>query len=395
IPEAGLEAILTEKDMFAFRNAIGSELLKKMGPSRLIPLFKNPSLNFSSSVLQILPVFKNKQYREGYIKFLKEIEDLSSIPIITETDYEDKQKMREILAEKDQLKHLDREKFWNLFPKEILRLREIEDISHYSFSYMSHKYVKSLTSGKRLSFSLRDDQLIFFSGAYCKLKDEQVRKIFDIIVDFPLIIRLCLNHNNFQTLPEEIGLFKNLEAIGLAYAGITSLPDSIGELTSLEQLEINYNHLTELPNSIGNLTSLKKLYINSINQITQLPNSIGNLKSLENLSLSWNPLTSLPDTIGNLIHLSRLSIEACPLKTLPESIGNLTSLAYLHMAETKIETLPISMKNLKNLKFIQVSNHLLHDMPKLRALMKPLKNLEVRIGFESLLMGNLMSNEIF
>lgn len=356
-----------------------------MGPTRLISLVKNPKLEFLESVKLIISKYK---YREQHEELLNRIAELASIADISEENFLNNRELREKSIEKDQLNILEREKFWKLFPTDIIKLKEIEEISNQTFDYIVLKYAHQSFSGRQLVFSLKDEKLIFLKAS-CNLKDEQVNDVFKILVNFPSLCRLSLIHNNFQTLPEKIQTFNNLEILQLTYSGIFSVPDIIGDLSSLKVLAINNNHLSTIPYSIGNLTSLKQLALGSNKKIESIPVSIGNL------GLGGNPIKFLPDTIGNLTNLKRLNIKGCPILKLPESVGNLKNLEYLHIPDTKIRYLPDSMRNLKNLRFIQVADYFMSDMPKLRALVKPLKNLDVRIGFERLLKGNLVTNEIF
>lgn len=78
---------------------------------------------------------------------------------------------------------------------------------------------------------------------------------------------------------------------------------------------LNHNQLNSLPENIGNLSKLIRLDI-SINKLTVLPKTSGNLVDLQDLCLNGNQLTDLPDSFRNLTNLKYLHLEDNPLKNL-------------------------------------------------------------------------------
>jgi Leucine-rich repeat (LRR) protein len=164
------------------------------------------------------------------------------------------------------------------------------------------------------------------------------------------IVSLYLVRKNLTSLPESIGLLKNLSAIYLEGNNLTSLPESIGNLKSLLSLRLEGNNLTSLPESIGNLENLYILGLKG-NKLTSLPKSIGNLKSLLSLELSKNNLRSLPESIGLLKNLRAIYLEGNNLTSLPESIGRLTNLK------------EFNLRGNPNLKYI---NRSLYNIPSIK-----------------------------
>ena len=102
------------------------------------------------------------------------------------------------------------------------------------------------------------------------------------------IVSLYLVRKNLTSLPESIGLLKNLSAIYLEGNNLTSLPKSIGNLKSLLSLELSKNNLRSLPESIGNIRHLTRLNLDN-NNLTSLPESIGRLTNLKEFNLRGNP----------------------------------------------------------------------------------------------------------
>ena len=102
------------------------------------------------------------------------------------------------------------------------------------------------------------------------------------------IVSLYLVRKNLTSLPESIGLLKNLSAIYLEGNNLTSLPKSIGNLKSLLSLELSKNNLRSLPESIGNIRYLTRLNLDN-NNLTSLPESIGRLTNLKEFNLRGNP----------------------------------------------------------------------------------------------------------
>ena len=79
--------------------------------------------------------------------------------------------------------------------------------------------------------------------------------------------------------------------LDLSRMGLTRIPDSIGkEMFQLESLILSENKIQTLPESIGLLKNLKTLYLFH-NQLTSLPESLGDLKELQWLGLKGNPLS--------------------------------------------------------------------------------------------------------
>lgn len=217
--------------------------------------------------------------------------------------------------------------------------------------------------------------------------------------------------SDIYSIPEQIGLLKNLRSITiyeqkcqqlpqsfsqlnqLTYLSIKKcslsiLPSSFGNLTQLEHLDLIRNELQLLPDSITQLPSLKKLYLGA-NQLKQLPTSIGQLKAIEILDLfshddawyppnetDWLPYSGwlddeffLPDVIDILKKSNKYTFlrsgrnASNQIKALPESIGALKTLKRLYLGANNLKTLPDSIGHLKNLELLHVVSNQLEVLP--------------------------------
>ena len=104
------------------------------------------------------------------------------------------------------------------------------------------------------------------------------------------------HHQNMKSLPENFGIFKNLQKLSLIESSIVSLPESIGEIKGLKELELSNNQLTSLPESFVNLTSITKLDLSN-NQFSEIPTQLWALKDLTELNLRNNPLSDEENNI--------------------------------------------------------------------------------------------------
>ena len=128
--------------------------------------------------------------------------------------------------------------------------------------------------------------------------------------------------HTYSSLIEALKNPDDVLGLNLTNQGLTSLPEEIGVFKNLISLQANFNHLKTVPESIGKLTKLKELYLNG-NSIETLPNSIGNLKNLSLLCLDYNRLTALPDGILQINKMTYFTIGNNPLKIWPKQIGSM------------------------------------------------------------------------
>ncbi len=112
------------------------------------------------------------------------------------------------------------------------------------------------------------------------------------------------DYYKLESLPENFGVFKNLQKMTITKSPLVSLPESIGELNKLKELDLSNNKLTSLPESFVNLTSITKLNLSG-NKFTEIPTQLWSLTELTELNLDNNPfsdeekniITKVPDLI--------------------------------------------------------------------------------------------------
>ncbi len=226
----------------------------------------------------------------------------------------------------------------------------------------------------------------------------------------PLSLRnLDLSKQNFDTIPDVIKEFRNLQSLNLSYNRITELSDILLQLTSLRYLDLSHNRLKNLPEDIDHLKTLEFLFLNN-NLLEELPKSFCNLRHvIHRVNLIKNKFSRIPECLF-LMHIERLEIDnqlrrewkfhkdlipkeaeilteisrlgdnfhdkrvaidnrtvikldlsGMKLKELPESVGELSSLRTLNLARNNFsfvgETLPEILGRLKSLKWLDISSY--------------------------------------
>jgi len=172
---------------------------------------------------------------------------------------------------------------------------------------------------------------------------------------------IFLSGNNLYTLPPELKLFKNLDALHLNDNNLWALElgvfnlEALDNLKTLKRLSLIDNKLSILPKEIGDLQDLKELCISS-NRFTSFPEQIFNLKNLNTLSIGENKIEHLPKEIGELKNLEMFIINENKLTSIPEELGNLTQLEYLWLDNNAFLTLPKTLLNLKKLEDFSIGN---------------------------------------
>ena len=94
----------------------------------------------------------------------------------------------------------------------------------------------------------------------------------------------------FTFLSEASKLFPNLWYLYMPYCKIDSLPAEIGDFKNLKTLDLTYNDLNQLPAQIGELKKLEVLSLKG-NDLSYLPVEIGKLKKLKYLNLEGNTIS--------------------------------------------------------------------------------------------------------
>lgn len=170
-----------------------------------------------------------------------------------------------------------------------------------------------------------------------------------------------------KSLPQEIGLLKNLEYLKIcgfyrSSEGITgALPEFITSLTKLSYIEIYNQNLTEINADIANLKNLETLILRGNDLRSVDFNAICKLTSLRTLDLygNSNMTGTIPSEISNLQHLETFNVSYCELSgSIPESFWSLASLRTFGINGNRFDPIkmPASIKGMKNIETIDIGN---------------------------------------
>ena len=174
-----------------------------------------------------------------------------------------------------------------------------------------------------------DDCISIDNCGNCENQAANYVEIFDECYDVD-INELFFNNMNLNLLPEEIGLFNNLEILDLSFNNLSSLPESFSNLSNLKNLNLSSNDFSFLPNNIRDLINLEELQL-SFNQIDTL-SSIFDITTLKKLNLNFNNLDTLSSDIGNLLNLEFLNLQNNQLVYLPATMCNFSQNCYIVVA---------------------------------------------------------------
>lgn len=122
------------------------------------------------------------------------------------------------------------------------------------------------------------------------------------------VFSLDLSGQKLKELPEEVFLFKNLNALRLGHNRLKELPGRLAELIYLQEFGASRNHFTKFPEVLCKLAHLKRLDL-SRNQIDGLPECLGDLSELISLDLWSNELGVFPPELEKLKALRFLDLR--------------------------------------------------------------------------------------
>ncbi|XP_067898479.1 DISP complex protein LRCH3-like isoform X10 [Heterodontus francisci] len=154
------------------------------------------------------------------------------------------------------------------------------------------------------------------SLTFLNISRNQLTTLPGHVCNLPLKVLIASN-NKLISLPEEIGLLRQLTELDVSCNELQALPPQIGNLEILRDLNLRRNHLVTLPEEIADLP-LVRLDI-SCNKVTTIPVCYRNLRHLQIIILDNNPLQSPPAQIcikGKIHIFKYLNIEAC--KSVPD-----------------------------------------------------------------------------
>ncbi|NXO33856.1 LRCH3 protein, partial [Locustella ochotensis] len=125
---------------------------------------------------------------------------------------------------------------------------------------------------------------------------------------------LIASNNKLVSIPEEIGLLRQLTELDVSCNEIQTIPPQIGRLESLRDLNVRRNNLVRLPEELAELPLIRLDF--SCNKITVIPVCYRNLRYLQTIMSENNPLQSPPAQIcikGKIHIFKYLNIEACKI----------------------------------------------------------------------------------
>jgi len=227
-----------------------------------------------------------------------------------------------------------------------------------------------------------------FSSAFKNI--DSVKEIYIFCGDMN-----TLNTDGCDSLPYNIGVFKNLTSFCISESWIKSLPESINELNKLKELRLDklpyFNYKTELC-KLRNFDNLEHLGL-WMASLRTLPDCITKFKSLRQIDISFNDFLNIIATFNILKQLPNLEsldisgidsllvipieiIEFKKLNTiqldyLPNIFDYNTSLDRLSLLKIKslslennrLKSLSPSISKLKHLIYIDLSNNCFSDFP--------------------------------
>jgi Leucine-rich repeat (LRR) protein len=156
------------------------------------------------------------------------------------------------------------------------------------------------------------------------------------------ILRLFLQNNELQDLPEDFGLSGlKLQFLSLAYNKLTRLPITFGEMDLLTRLNISHNDFSVegFPFVLCKLQNLRVLWANGIG-IDELPKDFENLTELKLLGLRNNLFTHFPSSILNLPKLQWLTLSRNSIQVIPSELDQMKTLVHLNLSSNQISVLP-------------------------------------------------------
>ncbi|XP_061575924.1 DISP complex protein LRCH3 isoform X2 [Cololabis saira] len=167
--------------------------------------------------------------------------------------------------------------------------------------------------------SLPDGLVNLQTLTYLNLSRNQLPQLPPVLCSLPLKVLIACN-NKLVSLPEELGLLRNLTELDVSCNEIQSLPPQVGQLENLRDLNIRRNHLVQLPPELAQLPLVRLDF--SCNKVTSIPVCYRRLSQLQTIVLDNNPLQTPPAQIcikGKVHIFKYLNSEASKTPTeLPE-----------------------------------------------------------------------------
>lgn len=177
------------------------------------------------------------------------------------------------------------------------------------------------------------------------------------VLDFPKLMHVNLNDNQFAEMAEGSGNCPSLVSIQIQHNKITgSIPSYIGNFSALKLVNFSDNMIESLPEEVGNLLDLESISIDN-NRLTRLPDNIALLPGLRHLSAAHNQIAYIPANFGQSKSMETLNLEYNRLTSIPEEIGNCPGLYEIHLNDNLIERIPESFANIGDAATVYLHNN--------------------------------------
>lgn len=187
----------------------------------------------------------------------------------------------------------------------------------------------------------------------------QLRTLPDEIAGMKALKELLINYcYRFEAFSESIQELENLRHLQLSNGRNSDLPENLGLFQQIERLNLSYQHYTAKSNwtELGKLEQLKSLDLSgSLSRIKKIPEEVFKLKQLEFLYLGDNNLKNLPKDLNSLTQLRVLDLGHNNFKHFPELLLDLPNLDTLIINAQAIDSLPLELLELKQLQKLQVT----------------------------------------
>ena len=255
------------------------------------------------------------------------------------------------------------ENFRKLIEKKVLRITDVDNINQLNQSEIN----KALLGIKKINII---NNLSFFGIRYLKNLEEISLHLNGInflpepfleLAELENLNYLTLNALNLESLPSE---FSNLKVRDMEIRSdrIKSLPASFSNLAFTRTLRLYVKNLETLPEDFGKIKSLNALSITS-DELEFLPSSFSELASTTSLMLLTKKLKKLPEDFGEMRSLTSLSITSDELEFIPESFSKLSDLKILNLYIKKLKSLSIDFSELDKLLILFLESNAIESLP--------------------------------
>ncbi|XP_069136652.1 uncharacterized protein [Argopecten irradians] len=129
----------------------------------------------------------------------------------------------------------------------------------------------------------------------------------EVFLNLPHLLKLDVNENFLDSIPESLGQCTNLHYLDLAENNLLDLPASLSNCKHVCRVDISDNRMEVMPPVLMKMPALRRLIANDL-LWTSLPENIGDMPSLEVFYLNGNCLTKLPKSFAKLQKLKELSL---------------------------------------------------------------------------------------